>query len=101
MGFNKLETNVLESAAVISTRKGVPIVEILWDVVVGCTKPFSQPRDAAQQEEGEEHADSNGKKLRLQELKKGFACSIKVDFMILRKESTIRIILVEIFMENI
>jgi hypothetical protein len=67
MGFNKLETNVMESAAVISTGEGVPIVDILWDVIGGCTnEPFSQPRDTAQQEEGEEHADSNGKKLRLE-----------------------------------
>ncbi len=44
-----------------------------------CTKPFSQPRDAAQQ--GEECADSSWKKMMLWELWKGFASSTKIDFM--------------------
>jgi hypothetical protein len=41
----------------------------------------------------EEHADSIWKRLRLQKLKKSFASSTKMDFMNLRNESIIRVIL--------
>jgi hypothetical protein len=46
-----------------------------------CTKPFPQIRNAAQQEDEEEHADSIWKTFRLQALKKGLASSFKMDFM--------------------
>ncbi len=46
-----------------------------------CTKHFDQTRDAAQQEEEEECADSIWKKLRLREFKKSFASSTKMDFI--------------------
>ncbi len=49
-------------------------------------KPFDQARDAAQQEEEEGRADSIWKKLRLQECKKSFTNSTKMDFMRLLNE---------------
>ncbi len=62
-----------------------------------CTKPFVQTRDAAQWEVEEVCADFIWKKLMLQELKKGFTSSIKMEFMSLRNESTWRVISVEGF----
>jgi hypothetical protein len=42
--------------------------------------PFSQARDAAQQEEEEEHADPNLRKVTIERRKKGLHSSTKIDF---------------------
>jgi hypothetical protein len=49
-------------------------------------KPFDQTIDEAQQEEEDERADYIWKMLGLQECKKSFASSTKIDFMRLLKE---------------
>jgi hypothetical protein len=43
--------------------------------------PFAQARDAAQQEEGEEHVDPNLRKVTIKRGKKGLHRSTKMDFM--------------------
>ncbi len=54
-------------------------------------KPFPQTsRDAAWQEDEEEHTDSIWKKIRLQELKKGLASSTEMDFYETDKWSRLR-----------
>jgi hypothetical protein len=43
--------------------------------------PFAQARDTAQQEEEEEHADHNLRKVTFKKRKKGLCSSTKMDFM--------------------
>ncbi len=70
----------------VSTHNGTKcVIEILdakYDAAdlssIVCTKPFPQTRDAAQQKEKEEHAHFIWKKLRLQDLKKGFPITTKM-----------------------
>ncbi len=49
--------------------------------------PSAQARDAAQQEEEEEHADPNLRKVTIERKKKGLHGSTKIDFMRLRNDS--------------
>jgi hypothetical protein len=60
------------------------LVEILPDGY--CSKSFDQSKDATQQEEEEECADSIWKTLRLQECKKSFNSSTKMDLISLSNE---------------
>jgi hypothetical protein len=53
----------------------------------GAVGPFAQARDAAQQEEEEEHADYNLRKVTIKRRKKGLRSSTKMDFMRLRPDS--------------
>jgi hypothetical protein len=57
----------------------------LYDSAVGS---FAQARDAAQQEEEEEHTDFNLKKVTIKSSKRGVASSTNMDFMRLRNGST-------------
>ncbi len=50
----------------------------LYDCAVG---PFTQARDSAQQEEKEERADHNLRKVTFKRRKKGLRSSTKMDFM--------------------
>ncbi len=43
--------------------------------------PFAQARDTAQQEDKEEHADQNLRKVTFKRRKKGLRSSTKIDFM--------------------
>ncbi len=52
-------------------------LQILYNSAVG---PFAQARDAAQQEEEEEHADPNLRKVTIKRRKKGLHSSTKMDF---------------------
>jgi hypothetical protein len=56
----------------------------LYDSAVGSS---AQARDAAQQEEEEEHADSNLRKVTIERRKKWLHSSNKMDFMRLRNDS--------------
>jgi hypothetical protein len=49
-----------------------------YDCAVG---PFAQARDTAQQEEEEEHADHNLRKVTFERRKKGLRSSTKIDSM--------------------
>ncbi len=49
--------------------------------------PFAQARDTARQEEEEEHADLNLRKVTIERRKKGLRSSTKVDFMRLGNDS--------------
>jgi hypothetical protein len=49
--------------------------------------PFAQARDAAQQEEEEEHADPNLRKVTIEWRKKGLRSSIKMHFIRLKNDS--------------
>ncbi len=62
---------------------------VAWERCVGgpAVGPFAQARDAAQQEEEEEHADHNLRKVTIERRKKGLHSSIKMDFMRLRTDS--------------
>jgi hypothetical protein len=46
----------------------------------GAAGPFSQARDAARQEEEEEHADPNLRKVTIERRKKGLRRCTKMDF---------------------
>jgi hypothetical protein len=48
---------------------------------------FAQARDTAQQEEEEEHADCNLRKVTIKRTKKGLQSSTNMDFMKLRTDS--------------
>jgi hypothetical protein len=48
---------------------------------------FTQARDAAQQEEEDEHADSNLRKVTIESMKKDVARSTKMDFISIRNDS--------------
>jgi hypothetical protein len=50
----------------------------LYDYAIG---PFVHARDTAQQEEEEEHADHNLRKVTFERRKKGLCSSTKMDFM--------------------
>jgi hypothetical protein len=68
-------------------RKGHPGslgLLILYNSAIG---PFSQARDAAQQEEEDERANSNMRKVAIKRRKKGLRSSTKMDFMRLRNDS--------------
>ncbi len=52
-------------------------LQVLYDSVIG---PFAQARVAAQQEEEEEHADSNLRKVTIKSRKKGLLSSTKMYF---------------------
>jgi hypothetical protein len=49
--------------------------------------PFAQARDTEQQEEKEEHADHNLRKVTIKRRKKGLHSCTKMDFMRLRTDS--------------
>jgi hypothetical protein len=57
---------------------------VSYDSVVGSS---ARARDAAQQEEEEEHADPNLKKVTIKRWKKGLHCSTKMNFMRLENDS--------------
>jgi hypothetical protein len=57
---------------------------VLYNSVVGSS---AQARDAAQQEEEEEHADPNLRKVTIKRRKKGLRSITKMDFMRLRNDS--------------
>ncbi len=60
-------------------RKGQPVslgLLVLYNSVVGSS---AQARDAAQQEEEEEHADPNLRKVTIERRKKGLHSSTKMD----------------------
>jgi hypothetical protein len=59
-------------------------LKLLYDSAIG---PFLQARDAAQQEEEEECADPNLKKVTIERRKKGLPSSTKMDVMRLRNDS--------------
>ncbi len=84
-GCFSLRLSMTRQPDVVSLLCGQYIPPAPW-LVTAYTKPFDQTRDAAQQEEEGEHADSIWKKLRLQECKKSFARSTKMDLMRLLKE---------------
>jgi hypothetical protein len=58
-----------------------------WGTLRCVVGPFAQDRDEAQQEEEEEHADSNLRKVTFKRRKKGLRSSTKMDFMRLRNGS--------------
>ncbi len=60
------------------------LVLVSYDSAVG---PFTQARDAAQQEEEEERADPNLRKVTTERRKKGLRSSTKMDFMRLSNDS--------------
>ncbi len=61
-------------------RKGHPSslgLQVSYDSAIG---PFAQARDAAGQEEEDEHADPNLRKVTIERRKKGLHSSTKIDF---------------------
>jgi hypothetical protein len=76
-----------QSTAIILPQLALPTIQSNSNVHAPAIGPFAQARDTAGQEEEEEHADHNLRKVTIERRKKGLRCSTKMGFMRLRSDS--------------